>query len=110
MVYASPTMHVTRFRSKNTLQWTMALVLVCAAYTWPRALDAQQRPAARAGDQGALDTVQIRDNRLLIFGAGGNVTVHVGEDGLMLVDSGSEPTAEETAEALTGITKFPRRQ
>jgi hypothetical protein len=29
MVYASPTMHERRFRSKKTLQWTMALALVC---------------------------------------------------------------------------------
>jgi len=70
---------------------------------------AQQRPPARAADQGALDTVQIRDNVWVIFGAGGNVTVHVGEDGVMLVDSGSEAMAEKTLEAVRAITKAPIR-
>ena len=78
----------------------MALALVGTGYVWPHALVAQQRAAARTGDQAALDTVQIRDNVWVIFGAGGNVTVHVGEDGVMLVDSGSEPMAERTLEAV----------
>jgi glyoxylase-like metal-dependent hydrolase (beta-lactamase superfamily II) len=116
MVYPSPTMHGTRFRSKNTLRSTMTLVLVCgvgyvgaALKVAPYTLDAQQRPAARAGEQGALDTIQIRDNVWVIFGAGGNITVHVGEDGVMLVDSGSEPMAERTLEAVRAITKAPIR-
>ena len=74
----------------------------------PYLLAAQQRPAARA-DSAALDTIQIRDNVWVIFGAGGNVTVHVGEDGVMLVDSGSEPMAEKTLEAVRAITKAPIR-
>ena len=94
----------------------MTLVLVCGVgyvgadlKVGPYTLDAQQRPAARAGEQGALDTIQIRDNVWVIFGAGGNITVHVGEDGVMLVDSGSEPMAERTLEAVRAITKAPIR-
>jgi glyoxylase-like metal-dependent hydrolase (beta-lactamase superfamily II) len=122
MVYASPTMHRTRFRSKNTLRWTLALTLVCGVgyvgadlyvgadfKVGPYILDAQQQPPVRAGDQGALDTIQIRDNVWVIFGAGGNVTVHVGEDGVLLVDSGSEPMADKTLEAVKAITKAPIR-
>jgi len=116
MVYASPTMYGTRFHSKNTLRWTTALVLLCGVgyagvdlKVGPSILDAQQPPGARAGDQRALDTVQIRDNVWVIFGAGGNVTVHVGEDGVMLVDSGSEPMAGKTLEAVRAITKAPIR-
>src|SRR5580765_1873239 len=83
------TMIAPRFRSKTTLAWMIALSLVAAG-----PLYAQQ-----------LDTIQIRDNVWVIFGAGGNVTVHVGEDGVMLVDSGSEPMAEKTLEAVRAITK-----
>jgi glyoxylase-like metal-dependent hydrolase (beta-lactamase superfamily II) len=78
-------------------------------------LHAQQRPAARVADgarpadTGALDTVQIRPNVWVIFGAGGNVTVHVGEDGVILVDSGSEAMAEKTLDAVKAITKAPIR-
>ena len=56
-----------------------------------------------------LDTVQIRDNVWVIFGAGGNVTVHVGEDGVMLVDSGSEAMADRTLAAVKAITNAPIR-
>ena len=57
----------------------------------------------------ALDTVQVRDNVWVIFGAGGNVTVHLGEDGVILVDSGSEPMADKTLAAVRAITKAPIR-
>jgi glyoxylase-like metal-dependent hydrolase (beta-lactamase superfamily II) len=56
-----------------------------------------------------LDTVQVRDNVWVIFGAGGNVTVHLGEDGVILVDSGSEPMADRTLAAVRAITKAPIR-
>ena len=82
-----------RFRSKATLAWVIALSLVAAG-----PLYAQQ-----------LDTIQIRDNVWVIFGAGGNVTVHVGEDGVMLVDSGSEAMADRTLAAVRAITKAPIR-
>jgi cyclase len=109
MVYPSPTMYVPRFPSIKTLHCVIALALVGLVGLAPYTLFAQQRPAARAGDQAALDTVQIRDNVWAIFGAGGNVTVHVGEDGVMLVDSGSEAMAEKTIEAVRAITKAPIR-
>src|SRR4029079_5383295 len=49
------------------------------------------------------------DNVWVIFGAGGNVTVHVGDDGVILVDSGSEAMAEKTLAAVRAITKAPIR-
>jgi glyoxylase-like metal-dependent hydrolase (beta-lactamase superfamily II) len=87
------TMIAPRFRSKATLAWAIALSLVAAG-----PLYAQQ-----------LDTIQIRDNVWVIFGAGGNVTVHVGEDGVMLVDSGSEAMADRTLAAVKAITNAPIR-
>ena len=56
-----------------------------------------------------FDTVQIRENVWVIFGAGGNVTVHLGEDGVILVDSGSEAMADKTLAAVRAITKAPIR-
>jgi len=87
------TMIAPRFRSRATLAWMIALSLVAAG-----PLYAQQ-----------LDTIQIRDNVWVIFGAGGNVTVHVGEDGVMLVDSGSEAMADRTLAAVKAITRAPIR-
>ena len=98
-----------RFLSKATLPWMIALALVAAGGQWAHGLFAQQRPATRAPEAGALDTIQIRPNVWVIFGAGGNVTVHVGEDGVILVDSGSEAMAEKTLDAVKAITKAPIR-
>ena len=75
MVYASPTMIAPRFRSKATLAWMIALALVAAGGQWAHGLIAQQRPAPRApdgarpNDTAALDTIQIRQNVWVIFGA-----------------------------------------
>jgi glyoxylase-like metal-dependent hydrolase (beta-lactamase superfamily II) len=94
MVYASPTMNAPGFRVKTTLPWMLALALLAGSGP----LYAQ-----------ALDTIQIRQNVWVIFGAGGNVTVHVGEDGVILVDSGSEAMAPKTLDAVRAITKAPIR-
>ena len=57
---------------------------------WAQGVVAQQHTLdERAG----LESIQIRPNVYVIFGAGGNVTVHVGEDGVVLVDSGSSEMA-----------------
>src|SRR4029079_754428 len=102
-------MYGLRFPSTKMLRCMIALSLVAYVRAdlkvGPYTLLAQQRPAARACDQSALDTVQIRDNVWVIFGAGGNVTVHVGEDGVMLVDSGSEAMAEKTLGAERAMSK-----
>ena len=102
-------MDVPRFRPKTLARLVIALALVVAGHAWTHAVDAQQRPAARTGNAGELETIQIRENVWVIFGAGGNVTVHVGEDGVMLVDSGSEAMAEKTLAAVKSITNAPIR-
>ena len=55
-----------------------------------------QAPRAAAPASG-LETIKVRDNVYAIFGAGSNITVHVGEDGLILVDSGSSAAAEQVS-------------
>ena len=45
----------------------------------------------------------------VIFGAGGNVTVHVGEDGIVVVDSGSAETARSLLDAIKAISPRPIR-
>ena len=59
------------------------------------ALRAQQHPSTITA---GLETIQIRPNVYVIFGAGANVTVHVGEDGLVLVDSGSSEMADDASQ------------
>ncbi len=80
----------------------VAMALVLAASPWAHSLIAQQ-PA------GALETLEIRPNVYVIFGAGSNITAHVGEDGVILVDSGSAAMAEQVVAAVEAITDRPIR-
>ena len=90
--------------STTAARWLVALVLVLAGGPWAHSLVAQQ-PAAGS----ALETLEIRPNLYVIFGAGSNVTVQVGEDGVILVDSGGEATAAQVVAAIEAITDRPIR-
>ncbi len=67
---------------------------------------------ATAGAQapaGAPEVLRLRPNVYLIAGAGGNVAVQVGDDGVVVVDSGSAATAGAILAAIKTITPDPVR-
>jgi cyclase len=102
--------YLHRFGSVHVLLIALSLVLGghrgAQALLAAGGLLAQQHPSTiRAG----LETIQIRPNVYVIFGAGANVTVHVGEDGLVLVDSGAGDMADELLKALRLISPRPVR-
>ena len=81
-------------------------IIPLLAAIWIQPLGGQQHPSTtRAG----LETTQIAANVHVIFGAGGNVIVHSGEDGLVVVDSGSEEHAQRLLEAIRAISPQPIR-
>ena len=82
-----------------------ALAAVLSALPWGTSLLAQQRP----GDNPPFETLQIRPNVHVIFGAGGNITAHVGEDGVILVDAGVGTAADKVVAAVKAITSAPIR-
>ncbi len=61
---------------------------------------------ARGAD---LEILQLRPNFYMIAGAGGNVAVQVGEDGVVVVDSGAQSNAEAVVAAIKKITPKPIR-
>jgi cyclase len=81
------------------------LLALCAAQSAARVL-AQQHPAT---NRNGLESLQIRPNVHVIVGAGGNVTVHVGEDGLVVVDTGSSESAGSLLDAIKTISPRPIR-
>ena len=85
--------------------WLVALALLLGASHVPHRMSAQSRPAGSA----ALETIQIRPNVYVIFGAGSNVVMHVGEDGLILVDSGSAAMADQVLAEIRKVTPDPIR-
>ncbi len=68
----------------------------------------QRALAQQAGGDG-LDVVQIRPNFYVIGGAGGNIVVQTGPDGVILVDSGSTARAEDVLAAIRRLTPLPIR-
>ena len=56
-----------------------------------------------------LDLVQIRPNFYVIAGAGGNIVVQTGPDGVILVDSGTTEMADKVLATIRRITPLPIR-
>jgi cyclase len=94
-----------RIRVAAALPCLVALIFLFAGAGGAQTGPAGQRAAAGT----ALETIQIRPNVYVIFGAGGNITVHVGEDGPLLVDSGTDAAAERVIQAVRAITPRPIR-
>jgi glyoxylase-like metal-dependent hydrolase (beta-lactamase superfamily II) len=56
-----------------------------------------------------LEVLQLRPNFYMIAGAGGNIGVQVGGDGVVVVDSGSASSADAVVAAIKKITTQPIR-
>jgi len=70
---------------------------------------AGQRAVARQEKSGGLDVVQLRSNFYVIGGAGGNIVVQTGPDGVILVDSGRTAMADEVLATIRRLTPLPIR-
>jgi len=51
----------------------------------------------------------VRDNIYMIVGAGGNITVQTGKDGVLVVDSGLANMSDKVLAAIRSISKAPIR-
>jgi glyoxylase-like metal-dependent hydrolase (beta-lactamase superfamily II) len=89
----------------------IAVALCAALVLTPRRvsvapLDAQASPAASAD---GLEVVEVRPNFFMIAGAGANVGVQVGTDGVVVVDAGSAASATAVVAAIKKLTPQPIR-
>jgi glyoxylase-like metal-dependent hydrolase (beta-lactamase superfamily II) len=64
---------------------------------------------AAQAQNGDLDVVQLRPNFYVIGGAGGNVVVQLGPEGVILVDSGATERADQVLAAIRRLTDLPIR-
>jgi glyoxylase-like metal-dependent hydrolase (beta-lactamase superfamily II) len=69
----------------------------------------EQPASARQEASSDLEVVQIRPNFYVIGGAGGNIVVQTGPEGVILVDSGSTEMADKVLAAIQSITPLPIR-
>jgi cyclase len=92
--------HLERHASVTACALVLALLL---AGGW------DQRASARQQATDDLDVVQIRPNFYVIAGAGGNIVVQTGPEGVILVDSGSTEAADKVLATIRRITSQPIR-
>ena len=78
----------------------VALGLAAALMGAGRALEAQD---------GGLEAVKVRKNFYMIAGAGGNIGVQLGSDGIVLVNAGGPNTSDKVLAALKTLTDLPIR-
>ncbi len=67
---------------------------------------AAQQPSRAAGD---IEVLQIHPHFYMIAGAGANIAVQIGADGVVIVDTGSSAKADQVLAAIRAITKQPIR-
>jgi cyclase len=80
--------------------WTLAAVLVAGTAFTSRAAETEN---------GELDVVRVRPNFYMIAGAGGNIGVQIGSDGVVLVNAGIEAASGQVLAALRKLTPLPIR-
>ena len=68
-----------------------------------------EHPTAAQQASDELDLVQIRPNFYVIAGAGGNIVVQIGPEGVILVDSGSTEAADRVLATIRRLTPLPIR-
>ena len=65
--------------------------------------------ATAALAQESIETYQVQGNVHVVLGAGSNVVVQVGEDGVLVVDTGSRATREAVTAAIKELSDRPIR-
>jgi len=88
--------------SIRALLTTIALAGGAAAFL--ASAPAQQTPPAE------LHTFHVQGSVYMIVGAGGNVTAQIGDDGILLVDSGLSANADKLLAEVRKLSKGPIRQ
>jgi cyclase len=83
----------------------VAALMVCGASEATMGADVQ-KPAE---SNGPLNVLEIKPNFYMIAGAGSNVTVHIGRDGVVVTDAGRAGAVEALLGAIRRLTSQPIR-
>jgi glyoxylase-like metal-dependent hydrolase (beta-lactamase superfamily II) len=67
------------------------------------------KPAIHSVPAGNVDVMHVRGNVHMLVGAGGNITVQAGNEGVLMVDSGLESMSAKVIEAVRSISRRPLR-
>jgi len=99
-------MKVILHRSKliGTAWLVFAISFLCIG-EFSRVARAQERPKSSTG----LEVLPLRPNFYVIAGAGANISVQTGPDGVVVVDAGVEPAADQVLAIIQSLTDQPIR-
>ena len=75
----------------------------------PQAPSWAWKPAIPTGNDGEIHVLPVRGSVYMLVGAGGNITVHAGNDGVLLVDSGVASMSGKVLAAVRTISPRPLR-
>jgi cyclase len=82
----------------------LGIVLLAVAFSSGQAAIAQQN-----FDNVEIQTLKVRDNIYMLVGAGGNITVQVGDDGVLIVDTQYAQLSGRILEAIRKLSDAPLR-
>ncbi|MEQ1758200.1 MAG: MBL fold metallo-hydrolase [Vicinamibacterales bacterium] len=98
----------------------LAFVAACAAALTGISLDAQRQGGAAQPDisrprrptyasTGQIEVIKVQGNVYMLAGAGSNITVMVGNDELVVVDTNEEAMSDKVIAAIKSISPLPVR-
>jgi glyoxylase-like metal-dependent hydrolase (beta-lactamase superfamily II) len=86
-----------------------AIVLTADVGEWGGATLRAQNQTTTTRVAGGLDVVHVRPNVYMIAGAGAHISVQIGPDGVIVIDSGLPAKADEVVAAIRTLTDQPIR-
>ena len=92
----------------------LAIAAICCALAWMAgvttvARGAPHAPAGRILPPAELHILPVQGNIYMLVGAGGNITIQTGNDGVLLVDTGLAPMSDKVLAAVRSISDKPIR-
>src|ERR1700686_5914172 len=65
--------------------------------------------AQQTAENTELHILPVQGNIYMLVGAGGNITLSIGKDGILLVDTGLPPMSDKVLEAIRKVSDKPIR-
>jgi cyclase len=94
------------FQIAPRLAWKFGLAFFLSAALLAPPSSAQQKPNAGTAE---IEVLPVQGNVYLLAGAGGNITLQVGSDGALLVDTGSGELTDKVLAVIHKMTNKPLR-
>ena len=100
---------ICRVTNRNVFSSKPRLVCIAAAFLFMVVAGSTERvylqEAPNRAAQDRLELLPVQGNISMLAGAGGNITVQVGRDGVLLVDSGVATMSEKVVEAIRNLSQ-----